>query len=82
MVLKLYNNRKVERERGDFKKKFALFYVLIPWVSEVILRLSSEQLFNNGSTSTDAIPSYPKLYLSCEISSGLLIILPQDSNMD
>ena len=36
----------------------------------------------HASTSTGAIPSYPKLYLSCEISSGLLIILPQDSKMD
>ena len=59
-----------------------MVYVLIPWVSEDMLRLSSKQLFNNASTSTGAIPSYPKLFLSCEISSGLLIILPQDSKMD
>lgn len=39
-----------------------MVYILLPWISEVILRLSSKQLFNNASISTGALPSYPKLY--------------------
>lgn len=60
MIVLKYNNTKVKKGMGTFFFfKFVMVCVLVPWVSEVILRTSSKQFFSNASnyTGTSPIPN-------------------------